>query len=60
MFLPFSRLVALAMAAVLCFLLLVPMALARHNLGLAIFIALVFLAYLAGNIVLWRRMRPRR
>jgi len=60
MFIPFSRLIALAMAAVLCFLLLVPMALARHNVGLAVFIALVFLAYLAGNIVLWQRMRTRR
>jgi hypothetical protein len=57
---PLSRIIALAMAAVLCFLLLVPMALSRHNPALAIFIALVFLAYLAGNIVLWQRMRPRR
>jgi hypothetical protein len=59
-FFPLSRIIALAMAAVLCFLLLVPMALSRHNPGLAIFIALVFLAYLAGNIVLWQRMRTGR
>ncbi len=60
MFFPLSRIITLAMAAVLCFLLLIPMALTRHNLGLAIFIAFVFLAYLAGNIVLWQRMRTRR
>lgn len=47
------------MAGVLCFALLVPMALARHNNGLAIFIAFVFFAYLVGNITLWQRMRRR-
>lgn len=56
---PFTRIIALAMAAVLCFGILVPMALARHNRGLAIFIAIIYLAYLAGNVVLWQRMRPR-
>jgi hypothetical protein len=56
-FVPFSRIVAVLMAGVLCFLLLVPMSLARHNTPLAVFIVLVFLAYLAGNIVLWQRMR---
>lgn len=60
MFVPFSRIIAVAMAGVLCFLLLVPMALARHYVALAVFIAVVFLAYLAGNIVLWQRMRRGR
>ena len=59
MFFPVSRIVALLIAAVLCFALLVPMSLARHNIGLAIFIAVVFVAYLAGNVALWLRMRPR-
>jgi hypothetical protein len=59
MLFPVSRIVALLMAGVLCFALLVPLALARHNRGLAIFIAVIFLAYLAGNIALWQRMRPR-
>lgn len=59
MFFPISRIVALLMAAVLCFVLLVPMALARHNTGLAVFIGVVFFTYLAGNIALWLRMRPR-
>lgn len=58
---PFSitRIVALLMAGVLCFGLLVPLALARHNQPLAIGIAVVYLAYLAANAVLWQRMRRR-
>jgi hypothetical protein len=59
MFLPLSRIVALIMAGVLCFGILVPLSLARHNLGLAIFVASVFVAYLIGNAILWQRMRPR-
>ena len=59
MLFPISRIVALLMAAVLCFALLVPMSLARHNMGLAIFITIVFVAYLAGNVALWLLMRPR-
>jgi hypothetical protein len=58
-FVPFSRILAILMAAVLCFVLLVPMALARHNALLAIFIAAVFLAYLIANLLLWQRLRPR-
>jgi hypothetical protein len=54
-----SRIIALLMAGVLCFGILVPLALARHNLGLAVFISLIFMAYLVGNVVLWQRMRPR-
>ena len=59
MFVPFSRIVTIAMAAVLCFALLVPMALARHNAVLAIVVVVVFVAYLVVNVVLWQRMRPR-
>jgi uncharacterized membrane protein YsdA (DUF1294 family) len=58
-FFPLSRIVALLMAAVLCFGILVPMALARHVPALAMFIAIVFIAYLIANVVLWLRMRPR-
>lgn len=57
MFFPLSRIIALLMAGVLCFALLLPMSLARHNVALAIFIVVVFAAYLVGNIVLWQRMR---
>jgi hypothetical protein len=59
MFVPFSRVFALLMAGVLCFALLVPMALARHNAALAIFIAVLYAAYLIGNVALWQRMRRR-
>jgi hypothetical protein len=59
MFFPFSRIIALLMAGVLCFALLVPMSLARHNAGLALFVGAIFVAYLIANIVLWRRTHPR-
>ncbi len=59
MFLPFSRIIALLMAGVLCFALLVPMSLARHNSALALFVAVVFFAYLIANVVLWQRTRRR-
>jgi uncharacterized membrane protein YfbV (UPF0208 family) len=59
LFFPLSRIVALLMAAVVCFALLVPMALARHVPGLAVFIVAVFAAYLAANVLLWLRTRPR-
>jgi heme A synthase len=58
-FFPFSRIIALLMAGVLCFVLLVPMALARHHSGLAVFVVVVFFAYLVANIALWLRNRPR-
>jgi len=47
------------MAAVLCFTLLVPMSLASHHLALALFVVVVFFAYLVANVVLWQRMRRR-
>jgi hypothetical protein len=58
-FYPFSRIIAIVMSGVLCFGLLVPLALARHLPALAAFIAALFLMYLIANIWLWRRMRPR-
>jgi len=58
-FFPISRIIALLMAGVLCFALLVPLALARHSTALAVFIVVVFGAYLFGNIVIWQRMRRR-
>jgi amino acid transporter len=60
MFFPFSRIIALLMAAVLCFALLVPLSLASHHALLAVFIVAVFFAYLIGNVVLWQRMRRGR
>lgn len=60
MFVPFSRIITVAMFAVLCFVLVVPMALKRGNTFIAVGISMVFLAYLIANVVLWQRMKPRR
>ncbi len=59
MFVPVSRVIAIVMAGVLCFGILVPLSLAAHKIGLAVFTAVVFIAYLAANVILWQRMRPR-
>jgi hypothetical protein len=59
MLFPFSRIIALLMAGVLCFALLVPMSLAQHKPGLALFVGLIFIAYVIGNVVLWLRTRER-
>ncbi len=56
---PISRLIAMLMAGILCFGILVPMSLARHNVALAVFVAVGFIVYLVANVVLWQRMRPR-
>lgn len=58
-FVPFSRIMTIAMAAVICFALLIPIAINRHHVVLAYFIGAFFVAYLAANITLWLRMRPR-
>ncbi len=60
MFVPFTRIITVLMFAVLCFVLIVPMALQRGNTLLAVGISIVFVLYLVANVVLWRRMRPRR
>jgi hypothetical protein len=57
-FVPLWRVVAIVLAGILCFAVLVPMALARHNAPLAIVIAAVFVAYLIANVLIWQRMRP--
>ena len=51
---PFTRIITIAMFAVLCFVLIVPMALSRHNTALAIGISAIFVAYLVVNVWLWR------
>jgi amino acid transporter len=59
MLFPVSRVIALIMAGILCFGILVPLSLARHSLALAIVISVVYIAYLIANIILWQRTRPR-
>jgi hypothetical protein len=56
---PVSRIVSLVMAGVLCFGILVPLSLARHSLALAVVVAVVYIAYLVANFILWKRMRSR-
>jgi len=56
---PFTRIMTVLMFGAICFVLIVPMALQRHNTPLAIGIGVLFVAYLVTNVVLWRRMKPR-
>jgi hypothetical protein len=56
---PLTRILTIAMAAVVCFALLLPLALARHNATLAVFVVAVFVAYLVVNVLLWQRTSRR-
>ncbi len=55
--LPFSRIIALLMAAVLCFAFLVPMSFATHHAWVALLVVVVFFGYLTANVMLWQRTR---
>jgi hypothetical protein len=55
-----TRIFAVAMAAVLCFALLVPLALQRHNPALAVGVSAIFVLYAAANAYLWRRYPAKR
>jgi amino acid transporter len=56
---PFTRIMTIVMFAALTFVLIVPLALQRHQTLIAIGIPVLFVCYLAANLVLWRRMKPR-
>lgn len=56
-FVPISRFFTIAMAGVICFGLIVPLALSRHNTILAEIVGGLYLAYLVVNVLLWQRMR---
>ncbi|HUN29350.1 MAG TPA: hypothetical protein VMV65_06065 [Alphaproteobacteria bacterium] len=56
---PFTRIMTIVMFGALCFVLIVPIALQRHNMLIAIGIPVAFALYLVANIVLWRRMKQR-
>jgi hypothetical protein len=56
---PITRVLTIAMAAVLCFALLLPLALARHNTAFAVLVVALFAAYAAVNVLLWRRLNRR-
>jgi len=55
----FTRIFTVLMFAAICFVLIVPMALQRHNVTLAVSIAVAFVLYLIANVILWQRMKPR-
>ncbi|HUY11816.1 MAG TPA: hypothetical protein VMV73_06105 [Candidatus Dormibacteraeota bacterium] len=57
---PFTRALSLAMGAVLCFGMLVPLALQRGNHVLAASIIAIYLAYVVVNGVMWWRLRTRK
>lgn len=59
MFVPFTRIATMLAAGVVCFGLLVPMALQRHNTALAAGAGIAFGAYLVVNVLLWQRLRRR-
>lgn len=56
---PFTRILTVLMFGAICFVLIVPLALQRHNMTIAIGISVAFVLYLIVNVVLWRRMKPR-
>ncbi|HTZ56249.1 MAG TPA: hypothetical protein VMB20_14440 [Candidatus Acidoferrum sp.] len=60
MMVPFTRIMTVVMFGVICFALIVPLALQRHQPVIAAVIAIVFALYLVANIVLWRRMKSPR
>jgi amino acid transporter len=58
-FVPFTRIFTIATAAVVCFGLIVPLALQRHQTVVVIGVSVLFVLYLIANIILWRRMNRR-
>jgi len=55
-----TRLLAVAIAGVLCFGILVPLAWRRHDTVLAVAVAVLYLAYAVANVAIWRRLRSQR
>ncbi|HTU68873.1 MAG TPA: hypothetical protein VMF11_01015 [Candidatus Baltobacteraceae bacterium] len=56
---PFTRFMTVAMFAAICFVLIVPLAIQRHQMFIAIGVPVLFAIYLVANFVLWRRMKRR-
>lgn len=57
---PFSRILTVVMFGAICFVLIVPLAMQRHQPAIAAGIIVVYALYLVANIVLWRRMKSPR
>jgi hypothetical protein len=56
---PLMRIVTMAMMGVICFALLLPLAVERHNTLLATAVVTIFVLYVGANVLLWLRLRPR-
>jgi hypothetical protein len=56
---PFMRIVTMVMMGAICFALLLPLAIERHNTLLATGVVAIFVLYLGANVLLWLRLRPR-
>jgi hypothetical protein len=56
---PITRVLTIAMAGVVCFALLLPLALARHDAFLAVALIGIFVAYAGINVFLWLRVSRR-
>ena len=52
-FVPITRVFTVVMAGVVCFGLIVPLAMTRHDLTLARVIIALFVVYVAFNVLLW-------
>jgi hypothetical protein len=50
-----GRILTMAMFGAICFVLLVPLAIQRHQIPFAIVVIVLFLAYLIANAIAWRR-----
>lgn len=59
MLVPFTRVMTVVMAGVICFGVLLPAAMRHHNAVLGIALAAIFVAYLGVNVLLWQRLKPR-
>ena len=53
---PITRIITIAMTAVLCFGVIVPLAVHAHNVFLAVAIPIVYILYLVANVLLWKRL----
>jgi hypothetical protein len=58
-FVPISRFFTVLMAGVVCFGLIVPLAIMRHDMTLARVIIALYVAYVAFNALLWIWQRKR-
>lgn len=55
----FTRVMMVLLFGGICFLLVVPRALAHHQTLIAVGVSVLFALYLVANIIVWRRMTRR-